>query len=151
MSGHTSDRPIFRIDIDVGAPVVVGEVAGQLRRCIPLTGGTVEGDYSGHVLPGGADWQSVGPDGMLEISARYALQLEQGIVEVRSEGLRTGSPEVLARLAAGEVVPASDYYFRTAMRFHTAAPELLALNHMLAIAVGERLPTRVRLSVHPVL
>lgn len=142
---------IMRITVDVGEAVAVGTVAGQQRRCIPLLGGTVEGDYSGTVLPGGADWQAVAPDGQLEISARYVLELGESRVEVRSEGLRSGSPEVLERLARSEAVAAHEYYFRTAMRFYTASPALGRLNRMLAIAVGERLPAQVRLAVYPVL
>lgn len=142
---------LMRFAIDVGEPVSAGTVAGQERRCIPLLGGTVEGNYCGRVLPGGADWQTVAPDGQLEISARYVLELEQGLLEVRSEGLRSGSPEALERLERGETVAPQDYYFRTAMRFFTASPALDRLNRLLAIAVGERLPGQVLLSVHPVL
>ncbi|MDG2005470.1 MAG: DUF3237 domain-containing protein [Novosphingobium sp.] len=142
---------MMRFTIDVGEPVSVGKVAGQERRCIPLLGGSVEGQYSGKVLPGGTDWQVIGPDGMLEISARYVLELDGARVEVRSDGLRSGSPEVLQRLARGEPVEASEYYFRTAMRFYTASPELDGLNHMLAIAMGERRAAQVLLAVHPVL
>ncbi|MGE3690291.1 MAG: DUF3237 family protein, partial [Novosphingobium sp.] len=143
--------PIMRFAVDVGEPVTVGEVAGQLRRYVPLLGGSVEGDFRGSIVPGGMDWQTLGAEGRLEISARYVLDLEQGKVEVRSEGLRTGPREVLDRLAAGEEVPASQYYFRTAMRFFTASPALDGLNHMLAVAVGARFPRHVTLDVHPVL
>lgn len=142
---------LMTFTVDVGAPVTVGEVAGQVRRYVPLTGGTVAGEYRGTVIPGGMDWQLIGPEGRLEIAARYVLELEQGRVEVRSEGLRSGPPEVLAALARGEILPGSSYYFRTAMRFYTASPELDRLNHILAIAVGERFTTSVRLDVYPVL
>ncbi|MET0589305.1 MAG: DUF3237 family protein [Novosphingobium sp.] len=142
---------LMTFNVDVGAPVAVGEVAGQVRRYVPLTGGTVEGGYRGTVIPGGMDWQLIGPEGRLEIAARYVLDLEQGRVEVRSEGLRSGPPEVLAALARGEIPPASSYYFRTAMRFYTSSPELDRLNHILAIAVGERCPASVRLDIYPVL
>ena len=142
---------LMTLTIDVGAPVELGEIAGQARRFIPLLGGSVEGDFRGTVLPGGADWQVIAPDGQLEISARYMLELEQGRVEVRSEGLRAGPPDVLARLAAGETVPAGDYYFRTSMRFFTASHGLDHFNRLLAIAVGNRLPGQVVLDVHPVL
>lgn len=151
MTKFVAEESLMDLSIDVGPPVTVGEVSGSLRRCIPLLGGVVEGGYRGTVLPGGADWQLVLPDGTLEIQARYTLQLEQGTVEVRSEGLRSGSPEVLERLAAGEIVPGRDYYFRTSMRFFTASPQLDQLNRLLAIAVGERLPRQVRLCVYPVL
>jgi hypothetical protein len=137
--------------VEVGDPVVVGEVGGQVRRYVPLLGGTVEGAYRGTIVPGGMDWQSVMPDGRLEISARYVLALEQGRVEVRSDGMRTGAPEVLARIAAGEIVPGDQYYFRTAMRFFAAAPELARLGDMIAIAVGERFPRHVTLDIYPVL
>ena len=135
----------------VGAPVIIGAVGGVVRRYIPLLGGTVEGDYTGTVVPGGMDWQTIGPSGMLEIRARYALQLSQGAVEVQSDGVRNGPPEVLARVAAGEIVPGHEYYFRTAIRFFTASPELQHLNGLLAIAAGERFADRVRLAVHRVL
>ena len=41
---------------------------------------------------------------------------------MRSQGLRHGPPEVMARLARGEAIPASDYFFRTLVRFTTGAP-----------------------------
>lgn len=142
---------LMTFTVEVGKPVEAGVVAGQMRRYIPLGGGTVSGRFNGTVVPGGQDWQLIGPEGRLEIAARYVLELEQGRVEVRSEGLRSGSPEVLARLAAGEVLPGSDYYFRTAMRFYTASPELAELNDIIAIAVGERFPKHVELKVYPVI
>jgi hypothetical protein len=142
--------PIMQIDLTVSAPVETGMVGGQNRRCIPITGGSVSGIFQGIVENGGADWQTVLPDGSLDIDARYILRLAEGTVEVESRGLRTGPPEVLARLRAGETVDPALYYFRTAMRFRTAAPSLLRLNHILAISVGERLPETVRLTVYEV-
>lgn len=142
--------PIMQIDLTVSAPVETGLVGGRNRRCIPITGGNVSGDYQGVVENGGADWQTVLPDGSLDIDARYILRLAEGTVEVESRGLRTGPPELLARLGAGEAVDPALYYFRTAMRFRTAAPSLARLNHILAISVGERLPEAVRLTVYEV-
>jgi Protein of unknown function (DUF3237) len=141
------------IDVEVGPPV--GETAapnGHLRL-IPLLGGSVTattkaGELRGRVLPGGADWQELRSDGVLEISARYLLQIEhQGVVEVRSTGLRAAPSEVLARLAAGEVVPPDRYYFRTHVRFRTGVSDLAYLNNLLAVSTGERFPDRVRLRV----
>lgn len=151
MTGAIAGEKLMTFTVMLGEPVVAGEVAGQVRRYIPLTGGTVEGKWSGTVVPGGMDWQTIGPEGRLEISARYVLDLTEGKVEVRSEGLRSGPRDVLERLAAGETVPANQYYFRTAMRFYTAAPALDALDHMLAVAVGERFPRHVTLDIYPVL
>lgn len=68
-----------------------------------------------------------------------------------SSGLRSGPPEVLQRLAAGEIVDPGQYYFRTAIRFRTGAPELAGLNHRLYVARGARRPGAVRLEVFEVL
>ncbi len=143
-------EPLLQIDLVAGPPIALGEVAGLGRRCIPILGGVVSGRLQGEVLPGGADWQQIGPDGSIEIDARYVLRLTQGLVEVESRGLRTGPPEVLARLAQGQVVDPSLYYFRTAMRFRSAAPELAWLGRILAVTSGARLADGVRLLVHEV-
>lgn len=144
--GADVSTPLMQIDLVVGPPVTVS----QNRRCIPILGGVVSGSLTGDVLAGGADWQQIGPDGTIEIDARYVLKLAQGLVEVESRGLRAGPPEVLARLAAGEAVDPALYYFRTAMRFSSAAPELALLGRILAVASGERLAGAVRLMVHKV-
>lgn len=123
----------------------------HMRRCIPITGGTVSGAYSGTIMPGGADWQIVADDGTIDIDARYVLDLAEGLVEVRSRGLRSGPPDVLAKLALGEIVDSSHYYFRTALRFASRTPSLDRLNRIIAIARGERMPGKVRLSVYEVL
>jgi hypothetical protein len=138
--------PLMQLDLAVGTPVMIG----QTRRCIPIIGGIVSGNLSGEVLPGGADWQQIGPDGSIEIDARYVLQLSEGRVEVESRGLRTGPPEVLARLAQGEAVDPALYYFRTAIRFRTATHALGWLDRLLAVSSGERLADGVRLLISKV-
>jgi hypothetical protein len=142
---------MLELKVEVGKPVDFGQVAGQGRRFIPITGGTVSGEYEGTIIPGGADWQTIGPNGVIDLEARYGLLLSGEAVEVRSSGLRSGTPEVLARLATGAILPGSDYYFRTVVRFYTSSQQLAHLNNLLAIAVGERLPTHVRLSLYRVL
>ena len=139
--------PMLQFELAVGAPVDAGSLHGTQRRYIPILGGSVRGDYDGVVLPGGADWQDIAPDGSLEINARYVLDLGGRHVEVDSRGLRAGSPEVLARLASGEAVDPADYYFRTAMRFRTAAPDLAYLNRLLAVTTGKRRADRVHLDI----
>ena len=139
--------PMLQFELAVGAPVDAGSLHGTQRRYIPILGGSVRGDHDGVVLHGGADWQDIAPDGSLEINARYVLDLGGRHVEVDSRGLRAGSPEVLARLASGEAVDPADYYFRTAMRFRTAAPDLAYLNRLLAVTTGERRADRVHLDI----
>ena len=143
--------PLFELDVDVGVPQTIGRTETGERRCVPITGGRVHGRVNGRVLAGGADWQVLRPDGMADLDARYMLNVDNGaIVEVWSRGLRSGPPDVMARLARGETVEASAYYMRTALRFETAAPELQWLVRRLCIGIGERRPDRVLLKVYGV-
>ena len=142
--------PMARIALDVGPLVTLGALATGERRYVPLGGGTVEGpELNGRVVEGGVDWQLARADGALEIAAHYVLELEGGaLVEVRSDGVRYGPPEVMRRLAAGEAVAPDEYYFRTAMRFATGAPDWAHLNTLLAVARGRREAHRVVLEVY---
>jgi hypothetical protein len=126
---------------DVGAVVSLGGPAkhGE-RRFVPLLGGSVAGpELSGTVLEGGVDWQVHRADGVLDIAAHYVVRTPDGaLVEIQSDGMRHGPPEVMARLARGEAVAAHEYFFRTVVRFTTGAPAWAHLNKVLALAVGER-------------
>ena len=140
--------PFIVLELTIAPPIDIG-VGG--RRCMPIVGGRVQGGLEGEVLPGGADWQTILPDGTLEIDARYAFRTASGVVvEVASTGVRSGSPEILAKLASGVRVDPSAYYFRTFIRLSTAAPELKTLNDRLWLARGERGPQGVRLEVFEV-
>jgi hypothetical protein len=143
-------RPLLVIEAEVTAPVAVGDPGGGVRRFVPITGGRVSGAVQGRVLPG-ADWQTVLADGTIELEAHYALETETGArLEVISRGVRSGPPEVMQRLGRGEAVDPALYYFRTAMRFRTGAPELARLNTVLAVAVAERRASVVVLTVYEV-
>ena len=75
-------RELMLITID-GAPHRRPGGRTSLRG---LRGGTFEGrdGLSGTVLDGGVDWQTVRPDGVLEIDAHYTLRTEADeAIEVR--------------------------------------------------------------------
>lgn len=143
----TTSPTLMLVDVKVSPPIEVGLMGAGKRRCIPIAGGTVSGGYSGSVLAGGADWQTISPDGTIDLHARYLLDLDEGRVEIDSRGLRAGSEAILARLAEGEMIDPALYYFRSAIRFYTAAPAYDRLNRILAVAYGERRPDGVRLSI----
>ena len=148
---NLASRPLMTIEARVTAPIIVGDPGGGVRRFVPITGGSFSGDYKGKVLPG-ADWQTVLPDGTIDLSAHYALETDQGErVEVVSNGLRAAPPEIMERLGRGELVDPALYYFRTSIRFKTGAERLKRLNTILAIAVAAREAGLVRLFVHEVL
>lgn len=151
---NTVTRPLIRlVRAELADIVDVGVTPMGHRRVVNILGGHFEGDLlSGTVLPGGADWQWVRSDGTIDLDARYTLKTDAGeLIQVTSQGLRTASPEVLARLGRGEDVDPSLYYFRTVMRFETSAPALLPLTRMLAIAYGRRTRNAVELRVDEIL
>lgn len=145
-------RRCLDLEVEVGAPIDIGETPSGRRRFIPLVGGTFRGEAEGEVLPGGADWQTILPDGTIELSAHYLLKTRSGsLVEVTSIGLRYAAPEVLGKLARGEAVAREEYYFRTHMRLRSQAPELHAWNYRLFYSIGERKRALVCLSVFELL
>jgi hypothetical protein len=145
-------EPLFDIAATLAPAVTLGAAAIGERRMIAITGGRVTGRVEAEILPGGADWQTIRPDGVTDIDARYILRAGDGAtVEVWSRGLRHGTAEAIRKLIAGEPVDPSLYYFRTALRFESAAPSLHWLTRVLAIGVGERRPDAVLIRAFEVL
>ena len=143
---------IGQVDVAVAAPVLVGHTPLGERRLIPILGGRLTGPrIEGEVLPGGADFQLIRPDGVAEIEARYTLRLADGaLVYVVNRGLRHAAPEDMARLLRGEPVPPERVYFRTAPAFETAAPAHAWLQRSLFLGLGERRPSAVRVRIFAV-
>jgi hypothetical protein len=146
-------EPIFHIHADLGEIVEAGATPYGGRRVIEILGGRVEGPrLKGRLLTGGADWQIIRSDGVADIQARYVIEADSGAkVLVTSNGLRHGPAEVLERIARGENVDPSLYYFRTILRFEAADPALAWLNRIIAIARGRRERLAVKLDVYEVL
>ena len=148
-----SEKPILLIRCQLESILKFGVTPYGERRIINILGGTVEGPkLKGRILPGGADWQIVRNDGVVDLRARYTVETDSGAhILVNSEGLRHGPPEVMERLARDETVDPSLYYFRAFMRFETADPAASWLNRILTIGFGSRENKAVRLAVHEVL
>jgi hypothetical protein len=142
---------IFRLEATLGEVLDIGMVAQGRRRIVPQTGGTFSGlELNGTLLPGAsADWQIVLPDGTALGDIRYTLQTDHGeLLYVRSQSVRHGSPEVLARLTRGEEVDAREYVFRASTQIETAASGLDWLNKGVFISVGGRQPGGVIYEVY---
>lgn len=142
--------PMTQVHCQVGALVTLGPGPHGERRFVPLGGGTVQGpELNGTLVEGGVDWQVNRADGVLDIAAHYVIRADDGaLIEVRSDGLRHGPAEVMARLARGEAVDRDAYYFRTVVRFTTGAPQWQHLNKLIAIAVGQREASVVKLDFY---
>jgi hypothetical protein len=145
---------VFRVSAALSEPLEQGTYDNQRRRIVPIMGGVVEGPrFKGVILPGGADWQTlrVG-DGNTHIYARYTLSHEDGtLVGVINPGVRRGPAEVMAKLAAGERVDPSLYYFRSSPQFEVGPGPHGWLVENTFVGVGKRWPDRVDLEVFQVL
>jgi hypothetical protein len=119
---------------------------------VPILAGSFEGPrMKGTVPAGGADWQVTRPDGITEIEACYTLQTDDGVViRVINRGLRHGPLEVMRRLAQGEAVDPSEYYFRAAPSFEAPLGMYDWLNQRLFISTGRRLRASVQLDFYEV-
>jgi hypothetical protein len=144
----------FEAHVLLSDMIVVGPSAHGFRRVVPITGGTFEGPrVRGRVLPSGQDHQFIRPDGVLELEARYVLETDDGVpIVVVNRGLRRASAEVIERLTRGEIVPASEYYFRTCAQFEAPLVSPYAwLNAALFIGQAERLPNAALVRFYEVL
>ena len=109
----------FTITADIAPPRSAGPAPHGERLHIPITGGHVTGArLQGRIVPGGSDWPLIGPDGHSRIEAHYSIEADDGtLIRVVNRGLRVCSPEILARLRAGDPVDPSDVYMRAAPVF----------------------------------
>ena len=140
---------LFQAEITLAPPQELGETPLGRRRIIGVTGGRFSGErLSGRVLAGGADWQVIRADGVADLDARYTLETSDGaLIYVRNRGYRHGPPEVLRKLANGEIVEPSLYYMRTTPRFETGDARYAWLNRIVCVATGARRPAAVELEV----
>lgn len=141
------------LTVEVAAPRTLGLGRAGLRRVVPIVGGHVQGPrLNGKILNLGGDWLTVLGDGLVELSARYMIETDDGaLVEIRDAGFRHGPPEVMARLAAGEDVAPSEYYMRGAARLESGDPRYAWVNGTVFIGHGARLAGKVVISLYAVL
>lgn len=144
---------LMRVTVHVDPPLLVGKVPLGERRIINIAGGHFCGDkLRGEVLPGGADWQLVRPDGAAILEAKYTLRTNDGaLLYVANLGIRRGPPDVLGRIAQGELVDPALYYFRATPRIETGAPQYAWLNDRIMVCSGVRTVDAVLLDFYEVL
>jgi Protein of unknown function (DUF3237) len=132
-------EPAFTVDARLEPLEDHGVTRAGHRRVVPIAGGRVVGLFDAEILPGGADWQVVRPDGTVEIDTRYSARTPAGeYVHFRTSGMRSGPPPVLAALLRGEDVDPASYYFRVAVYLETSAPRLDFLERSIFVASAVR-------------
>jgi hypothetical protein len=75
-------------------PENIASTHSGTRELIAITGGTLEGEIAGTIIPGGADWAVNHGDGTATIWARYAVRRADGslIMETNS-GVAAEQPD----------------------------------------------------------
>lgn len=144
-------RELFHIRVQVDRPVVVGQDGKNGRRqLIPIASGILEGKdifgnaLKGTVLPGGVDSQIIRPDGKCELSARYAVRLEEGTsFYIENNGIRTVPEEYVPAVLEGEFVDPSLYYFATVPSFEAYSDSLRWLEQYVFVCRAVRKPDEV--------
>jgi hypothetical protein len=131
----------FTANVRLGEVRILGRGPDGIRRFVPIVGGTVDGpDLTGRVIAGGGDSQIIRSDEVIVVEARYMIQADDGtLLSVVNRGYRHGTPEVMARLASGEEVDPSEYYFRTAAQFEAPiGSRYERFNRLLFVGTAER-------------
>ncbi|TWO70880.1 DUF3237 domain-containing protein [Caenimonas sedimenti] len=137
-------RPLFEIRLQVPQIVDLGDTPLGRRRIATVTGGEFEGERLRGSVAGtpAGDWLLQRNDGVTVLDVRLLLRTDDGEhIYMSYRGVRHGPAEVMARLAAGELVDPKDYYFRIVPIFETAAKKYEWLNKMVAVGTGRREPT----------
>jgi len=153
MAPALQTRYVLSLAIKVGAPIVAGDFGYGVRRIVPILGGDVRGEgIKGSIFPCGADFQTIRPNGLTELQAKYAFEMDDGaIVYIENIGIRFGPKQLLDRITKGEIVDPALIYFRSVPKFETGAENYRWLMENLFIGVGARYPDRVEIDVHQVL
>lgn len=144
---------VFSIEVVVDKPILVGQddIVGR-RQLIPITSGVVSGrEFKGKVLPGGVDSQIIRPDGKCELSARYAIQLDDGAtIYIENNGIRTVPNEYVNDVKSGKFVDPSVYYFRTVPTFETYSEKYKWMMECIFICCATRLPENVLIKFYKI-
>ncbi|XAW87816.1 DUF3237 domain-containing protein [Vibrio sp. CDRSL-10 TSBA] len=147
----------FRIEIQVSKPVVVSndKELGK-RQLIPIESGVVSGALSGKVLPGGIDSQIIDKDGLCRLSARYAIETDQGqTFYIENNGIRRIPQEWREQLFSDDMsffnqLAPEEIYFKTTPNFEVYSSELKWLTESLFVCSAQRSATGVFLDMYQV-
>ncbi|HVI64672.1 MAG TPA: DUF3237 domain-containing protein [Bradyrhizobium sp.] len=125
-----------------GGPAALrsGQTPHVFRRIGMVTGGSFEGERRSGEVVSGNDWQGVRKDDCTRLDVRLLLKtMDDALIVMTCQCLRSGSVEALAKLDRGEAVDPAGYYFRFIALFETSAPKYDWINRIVAVGIGERL------------
>lgn len=149
--------PCFSLNIDVAKPVIVSQdkTFGK-RQLIPIAGGTVTGRINGKILPGGVDSQIIDANGLCHLSARYAVETDEGdTFYIENNGIRRIPEQWRSQLFNDDMsffneIPAEAIYFKAVPTFEIYSPKLRWLSESIFICSGNRQAGQVILDIYQV-
>lgn len=123
--------------LEVGEAQDIGDGPHGARRIVPLKGGRIEGPkIKGEVLPFGADWILVRPDGVFQLDVRATI--------------KTDDDELIYVSYRGIFDPSRDY-FRTTPIFETGSDKYSWLNKIICVGIGKRVDGKVEYEIYQIL
>ncbi|KAL1871911.1 hypothetical protein Daus18300_004545 [Diaporthe australafricana] len=135
----------FRMQASLEGKVALGRSCWGERNWIGICGGEWSATWGkGTVVPGGQDAQLLTDNKSTFVDTRYLLataDAEPAHIMVRTEGWRTGPPDVLMRLldpVEGDKVSPDEYRFRIFIRFETGDERYRWVNEGMWIGSGVR-------------
>ena len=149
-------KHMFTVECTAEKPIVVGQdrVNGR-RQLIVCPTGTVTGhdpygnEFSGQMLGGAIDSQIIRPNGRCDLSARYAVRLDDGrSFYIQNDGMRTVPPEYAERVFNGEFVDPSLYYFVTTPKLEVYDESLRWMENHVFVCLAERMPSTVKIKYY---
>lgn len=111
------------------------------RGFVSVAGGEVSGPkLKGRVVPqSGGDWPRLWPSGLIEFEAHYMIEAEDGTpIYIHNQGIAYSSPEVVAKIEAGEPVASDATYLRITPRFEVPAGPHEWLARTIFVGTAER-------------
>ena len=137
---------------DLKPPVDVGAGPAGVRQIFDVTGGHFEGpQLKGKLLPSGADWLLLGPDGLGRLDVRATLQTDDGAnIYLQYYGILEMNEAVQQALGQGRETQYGDTRFFTQPRFETGDERYAWLNSVVAIGEGRVIPSAVEYRVYQV-
>jgi len=128
---------LCKLVVELGEAQVIGEGPHGLRRIVPLTGGRMEGPkLKGEVLPFGADWILVRPDGAIQLDVRATVRMDD---------------DELVYVGCKGVFDPSRDYFRVTPVFETGSEKYGWLNKIVCVGMGKPGEGQVEYEIHQIL
>jgi hypothetical protein len=147
---ETTLEPVCTIDVTFGAVPFFRTPVGT-RMLFGVIGGRVEGDrLRGSVVPGSADWLTIGDDMIGRLDVRAVIETDDGATIQMTTSGRARLGERVGRFLAGETVTSEEAYIRSLPLFETSDDRYSYLNGLVTLALCDISLTGVHYRVYEI-